>query len=178
MEDVLEIYQMSNDPEYPVACIDESCKQMIGEVRAPVPCGPRRPVLIDDEYVRNGITEIFMEVKPLAGKRHVAVTERLTRKDWELQIKQMLDERYAEAIKVCLVMDNLNTHGIASLYEIFEPGETRRLAERLDIHYMPKHGSWSNMAEIERSVLKRQCLARRILDITTMQSQVAARERN
>jgi transposase len=114
----------------------------------------------------------------MAGKRHVAVTERRTRKDWALQIKQMLNERYADAIKVRLVMDNLNTHGIASLYETFEPKEARRLAERLDIHYTPKHGSWLNMAEIELSVLKGQCLDRRIPDITTMQSQVEAWERN
>ena len=178
MEDVLEIYHMPYDPEYPVVCMDESCKQMIGEVRDSIPCAPGRSVRMDDEYVRNGVAEIFMEVEPLAGKRHVAVTERRTRKDWALQIKQMLDERYSDAIKVRLVMDNLNTHGIASLYETFEPREARRLAERLDIHYTPKHGSWLNMAEIELSVLKGQCLDRRIPDITTMRSQVAAWERN
>ena len=133
MEDVLEIYHLPYDPDYPVVCMDESCKQMIGEVREPIPCAPGRSVRIDDEYVRNGVAEIFMEVEPLAGKRHVAVTERRTRKDWALQIKQMLDERYAGAMKVRLVMDNLNTHGIASLYETFEPKEARRLAERLDI---------------------------------------------
>lgn len=116
---------------------------------------------IDDEYVRNGVAQIFMEVEPLAGKRHVTVTERRTRKDWALQIKQMLDERYPDAIKVRLVMDNLNTHNVASLYETFEPMEARRLAQRLDIHYTPKHGSWLNMAEIELSVLKGQCLDRR-----------------
>ena len=178
MEDVLEIDHLPYDPDFPVVCMDESCKQMIGEVREPIPGAPGRSVRIDDEYVRNGVAEIFMEVEPLAGKRHVAVTERRTRKDWALQIKQMLDERYAGAMKVRLVMDNLNTHGIASLYETFEPGEARRLAERLDIHYTPKHGSWLNMAEIELSVLKGQCLDRRIPDITTMRSQVAAWERN
>ncbi len=119
-----------------------------------------------------------MEVEPLVGKRHVMVTERRTRKDWAVQIKQMLDERYPEAIKVRLVMDNLNTHNIASLYETFEPAEARRLANRLDIHYTPKHGSWLNMAEIELSVLKGQCLDRRIPDMATMQSQVAAWERD
>ena len=119
-----------------------------------------------------------MEVEPLAGKRHVAVTEHRTRKDWAMQIKQMLDERYSSATKVRLVMDNLNTHTIASLYETFEPKEARRLAERLDIHHTPKHGSWLNMAEIELSVLKGQCLDRSIADITTMQSAVAAWERN
>ena len=178
MEDVLDIYHMPYDPDYPVVCMDESCKQMIGEVRGPVPGAPGRLRRIDDEYVRNGVAEIFMEVEPLAGKRHVAVTERRTRKDWAIQIKQMLDERYTDAIKVRLVMDNLNTHGIASLYETFEPKEARRLAERLDIHYTPKHGSWLNMAEIELSVLKGQCLGRRIPDMATMQAEVTAWERN
>lgn len=178
MEDVLEIYHLPYDPDYPVVCMDETCKQMTGEVRGPIPCAPGRATRIDDEYVRNGVAEIFMEVESLAGKRHVAVTERRTRKDWALQIKQMLDERYSDAIKVRLVMDNLNTHGIASLYETFEPKEARRLAECLDIHYTPKHGSWLNMAEIELSVLKGQCLDRRIPDITTMQTHVAAWERD
>jgi hypothetical protein len=178
MEDVLETYHMPYDPDYPVVCMDESCKQMIGEVRAPKLCAPGQPARIDDEYVRNGVAEIFMEVEPLAGKRHVAVTEHRTRKDWAMQIKQMLDERYANVIKVRLVMDNLNTHTIASLYETFEAKEARRLVERLDIHYTPKHGSWLNMAEIELSVLKGQCLDRRIPDIATMQTEVAAWERS
>jgi len=178
MEDVLEIYHMPYDPNYPVVCMDESCKQMVGEVRAPIPCAPGRPARIDDEYVRKGVAEIFMEVEPLAGKRHVTVTEHRTQKDWALQIKQMLDDRYSDAIKVRLVMDNLHTHHIASLYETFEPREARRLAERLDIHYTPKHGSWLNIAEIELSVLKGQCLDRRIPDMATMQSQMTAWERN
>ena len=180
MEDVLEVYHLPYDPDYPVVCMDESSKQMIGEVREPIPGKPGQPVRVDDEYVRNGVAEIFMEVEPLAGKRHVKVTERRTRKDWALQIKQMLDERYPDAIKVRLVMDNLNTHNVASLYETFEPKEARRLAERLDIHYTPKHGSWLNMAEIELSVLKGQCLERRIPDMPTMQAEVSAwnRDRN
>jgi hypothetical protein len=176
MEDVLEIYQLPYDLDYPVVCMDESCKQLIGEVREPIPCEPGKPVRVDDEYVRNGVAEIFMEVEPLAGKRHVEVTEHRTRKDWASQIKQMLDERYPDAIKVRLVMDNLNTHNIASLYETFEPKEARRLAKRLEIHYTPKHGSWLNMAEIELSVLKSQCLDRRIAEIATMQAEVAAWE--
>ena len=176
MEDVLEVYHLPYDPEYPVVCMDESFKQLIGEVREPIPCAPGRPTRMDDEYVRNGVAEIFMEVEPLAGKRHVEVTERRTRKDWARQIKQMLDDRYPGATKVRLVMDNLNTHDIASLYETFEPQEARRLAERLDIHYTPKHGSWLNMAEIELSVLKGQRLDRRIADMTTMQAEVAAWE--
>jgi hypothetical protein len=178
MEDVLEVYHLPYDPDYPVICMDESSKQMIGEVREPIPCAPGKPTRVDDEYVRNGVAGIFMEVEPLAGKRHVAVTERRTRRDWAIQIKQMLDERYPNATKVRLVMDNLNTHSIASLYEAFEPKEARRLAERLAIHYTPKHGSWLNMAEIELSVLKGQCLDRRIADMATMQAEVAAWERN
>jgi len=164
------------DPDYPVVCMDESCKQLIGEVREPIPCEPGKPVRVDDEYVRNGVAEIFMEVEPLAGKRHVEITEHRTRNDWAWQIKQMLDERYPDVIKVRLVMDNLNTHNIASLYETFEPEEARRLAERLEIHYTPKHGSWLNMAEIELSVLKSQCLDRRIAEMATMQAEVAAWE--
>jgi hypothetical protein len=178
MEDVLEVYHLPYNPKYPMVCMDESSKQMIGEVREPIPCAPGRPARMDDEYVRNGVAEIFMEVEPLAGKRHVMITERRTKKDWALQIKQMLDERYPDAIKVRLVMDNLNTHNIASLYETIEPMEARRLAERLDIHYTPKHGSWLNMAEIELSVLKGQCLNSRIPDMATMQAHVAAWEKN
>ena len=178
MEDILEVYHMPYNPKYPVVCMDESCKQMIGEVRDPIPYVPGRPARIDYEYVRNGVAEIFMEVEPLAGKRHVTVTARRTRKDWALQIKQMLDERYRKATKVRLVMDNLNTHSIASLYETFEPIEARRLAERLEIHYTPKHGSWLNMAEIELSVLKGQCINHRIPDMFTMQTQVDAWEKD
>ena len=178
MEDVLEVYHLPYDPDYPVVCMDESSKQLIGEVREPVPCAPGRVARMDDEYVRNGVAEIFMEVEPLHGKRHVAITERRTRKDWALQIKEMLDERYPDAIKVRLVMDNLNTHSIASLYESFEPKEARRLAERLDIHYTPKHGSWLNMAEIELSVLKGQCLGRRIDNMDDMKAEVATWEKN
>jgi DDE superfamily endonuclease len=174
MEDVLEVYHLPYDPDYPVVCMDESSKQLIGEVREPISGKPGKVEKIDDEYVRNGVTEIFMEVEPLAGRRHVVVTERRTRKDWAAQIKQMLDERYPDALKVRLVMDNLNTHNIASLYETFSPQEARRLAERLDIHYTPKHGSWLNMAEIELSVLKGQCLDRRIADMATIQAEVAA----
>ena len=174
----MDVYHLPYDSDYPVVCMDESCKQMIGEVREPIACKPGQPMRVDDEYVRNGVAEIFMDVEPLAGKRHVTVTEHRTRKDWALRIKQMLDERYPDAMKVRLVMDNLNTHNIASFYETFEPKEARRLAERLDIHYTPKHGSWLNMAEIELSVLKGQCLDRRIPDIETMQGEVEAWERD
>jgi hypothetical protein len=173
MEDVLQVYHLPYDPKYPVVCMDESSKQLIGEVHEPIPCKPGQSKRVDDEYVRNGVAEIFMEVEPLAGKRHVAVTERRTRKDWAQQVKGMLDERYPDAIKVRLVMDNLNTHNIASLYETFEPQVALNLAERLEIHFTPKHGSWLNMAEIELSVLKGQCLNRRIADMMTMQQEVA-----
>ena len=176
MEDVLSIYHLPYDPNYPVVCMDDSNKQLVGEVRTPIPGKPGQPKWIDDEYIRNGVVEIFMEAEPLVGKRHVAVTERRTRKDWAHQIKSMLDERYPEAIKVRLIMDNLNTHNVASLYETFEPQEAQRLASRLEIHHTPKHGSWLNMAEIELSVLKGQCLDRRIADITTMKAGVLAWE--
>jgi DDE superfamily endonuclease len=135
---------------------------------------PGHPLLRDDEYVRNGVAEIFMEVEPLAGRRHVAVTERRTRIDWAHQIREMLDVRYPGAEKVVLVMDNLNTHGLASLYEAFPPADALRLAQRLEIHHTPKHGSWLNIAEIELSVLKRQCLADRIPSLEQMRGEVAA----
>lgn len=172
MEDLLEVYHLPYDQDYPVICMDESCKQLVGEVRTPIPCEPGKPARLDDEYVRNGVAQIFMEVEPLAGKRHVAITERRTKKDWAVQMKEMLDVRYPRAKKVRLVMDNLNTHDVSSFYETFEPAEARRLIERLDIHYTPKHGSWLNMAEIELSVLKGQCLDRRIADIETLRSEV------
>lgn len=177
MEDVLEVYHLPYDPDFPVVCMDESCKQLVGEVRTPIPCKPGQPARLDDEYIRNGVVQIFMEVEPLAGRRHVAATARRTRKDWAHQIKEMLDVRYPEAQKVRLVMDNLNTHNVASLYEAFPPAEARRLAERLEIHFTPKHGSWLNVAEIELSVLKGQCLDRRMPDIATVQAEVEAWER-
>jgi hypothetical protein len=153
--------------------MDESSKQLIGEVHDPIPVAPGLPVLVDDEYVRNGVAEIFLEVEPLGGKRHVKITERRTRIDWAVFIKEMLDTRYPEAEKVVLVMDNLNTHSTSSLYEAFPPQEARRLTERLEIHYTPKHGSWLNIAEIELSVLKSQCLDRRIPEIELMGKEVS-----
>jgi len=178
MEDVLEVYQRPYNPEYPVVCMDESPKQLIGEVHPPIPIKPGSVEKIDAEYVRHGTVEIFIEVEPLAGKRHVAVTERRTKIDWAAQIKEMLDIRYPEAKKVVLVMDNLNTHSTASFYEAFPPEEARRLAERLEIHYTPKHGSWLNIAEIELSVLQGQCLNRRIADIGTMRTEVDSWQTN
>jgi hypothetical protein len=178
MEDVLSVYCLDFDPAFPQVCMDESCKQMIGEVRVPIPAGPGRPTRYDDEYVRNGVAEIFLFVEPLAGWRHVSITEQRTRKDWALEVRELLDVHYPHAVKVRLVMDNLNTHSIASLYETFPPQEARRLAERLEIHYTPKHGSWLNMAEIELNVLNGQCLDRRIPDIATMRKEAAAWETN
>ncbi len=178
MEDVLEVYQRPYNPEYPVVCMDESPKQLIGEVYPPIPIKPGFVEKIDAEYVRNGTVEIFIEVEPLAGKRHVAVTEHRTKIDWAAQMKEMLDIRYPEAKKVVLVMDNLNTHSTASFYEAFPPEEARRLAERLEIHYTPKHGSWLNIAEIELSVLQGQCLNRRIADIETMRNEVDSWQTN
>jgi len=176
MEDVLTVYALPYDPLYPVVCMDESSKQLIGEVHDPIPAAPGRPARVDHEYVRNGVTQIFIEVEPLAGRRHVAVTERRTAEDWAVWIRGMLDERYPDAVKVRLVLDNLNTHAAASLYQTFEPQEARRLAERLELHYTPKHGSWLNVAEIELSVLQRQCLNRRIPDRDTMRSEIDAWE--
>jgi hypothetical protein len=176
MEDVIAIYELPYDPKYPVICMDESCKQLIGDVGEPIACAPGRPERIDHEYVRNGVAEIFLEVEPLTGKRHVEASEHRAGKDWALWIKSMLNERYPEAIQVRLILDNLNTHCLASLYEIFPPQEARNLAERLDIHYTPKHGSWLNMAEIELSALNGQRLDRRIFTLEAMKSYMAAWE--
>jgi hypothetical protein len=172
MEDVLAVYCLAPDARCPVVCMDESSKQLIGEVHAPIPAAPGHGQIIDHEYVRHGVAALFVEVEPLAGRRHVEVTERRTRQDWARCIKGMLDERYPTAIKVRLVLDN--THALASLYETFPPAEARRLADRLELHYTPKHGSWLNIAEIELSALAGQCLARRIPDLTSMQREVFA----
>lgn len=174
MEDVLNVYHLPYDPAFPVVCMDESSKQLIGEVHDPIAHAPGHGQLVDHEYVRNGVAQIFVEVEPLAGKRHIEVTETRTRKDWAKFVKTMLDERYPHATKVRLVMDNLNTHEIASLYATFPPEEARRLADRLEIHYTPKHGSWLNIAEIELSALGAQCLNRRIPDMTIMRQQLLA----
>lgn len=176
MEDVLDVYHAPCDPLFPLVCMDESNQQLVGEVHAPLAPAPGRGQIIDHEYVRNGVAEIFLEVEPLSGRRHVEITERRTRIDWAMFIKGMLDERYPQATKVRLVMDNLNTHGTASLYEAFAPEEARRLAQRLEIHYTPKHGSWLNVAEIELSALNGQCLDRRIPTIDRMRTEVAAWE--
>jgi hypothetical protein len=176
MEDVLTVYELPYDANYPVVCMDESNKQLVGEVHEPIPMAVGHGEIVDHEYVRNGVADIFVAVEPLTGQRHVEITERRTRNEFAHFIKQLLDVRYPNAVKVRLVMDNLNTHDTASLYATFKPAEARRLADRLDIHYTPKHGSWLNIAEIEFSVMQSQCLNRRIPNLATMRAEVAAWE--
>lgn len=162
MEDVLDVYQLPYDPEVPVVCMDEMSKQLVVELSVPIPAAPGRVARSDYEYQRNGTVNVFMFTEPLIGWRQAMVTDRRTKVDWALAVRELLDVRYPEARFVRLVMDNLNTHNISSLYEAFDPEEARRLAKRLEIHYTPKHGSWLNIAECELSVLSRQCLDRRI----------------
>ena len=176
MEDVLEVYHRPHDPKRPQVCLDELSKQLIGEVRPPLPARPGDVAKYDCEYVRHGTANIFMAVEPLAGRRTTRVTERRTRTDWAHFVRHLLEEVYPEAERLVLVMDNLNTHSPASLYEAFDPATARRLTERLEIHYTPKHGSWLNMAEIELSVLSSGCLDRRIDNLPTLQGEVTAWE--
>jgi hypothetical protein len=176
MEDVLEVYQRPYDPRRPVVCLDETSKQLVGETRTPVPAAPGQPRRIDYEYERKGTANLFMVFEPLAGQRHVKVTERRTAVDFAQVVRELIDEQYPQVEKIVLVMDNLNTHKVASLYEAFAPAEARRLLERLEIHYTPKHGSWLDMAETELSVLANQCLNRRIDSIKTLAREVRAWE--
>ena len=162
MEDVLDVYHRPYDSQRPLVCMDEASKQLIAEVRDPLPPQPGRIAKYDSEYERRGTANLFMAVEPLAGKRTVQVIARRTKIDWAQFVYLLLMRVYAEAAVVVLVMDNLNTHGIGSLYEAFDPETARALAARLEIHHTPKHGSWLNMAETELSVLSRQCLDRRI----------------
>jgi transposase len=175
MEDVLEVYQRPYDPRNPVVCFDEQSKQLIREIRRPVPAAPGRPERIDYEYERNGTANLFMVFEPLAGRRRVKVTDRRTAIDFAEVLRETVDG-YPTADKIVLVMDNLNTHKMASLYEAFPPEEARRLIERLEIHYTPKHGSWLNMAETELSALTKQCLNRRLADKTTLVHETTAWE--
>ena len=174
MEEVLEVYKRPVDPRRPLVCMDETSKQLIGEIRVPLPARPGEPARYDSEYVRNGTANLFVAFEPLSGWRHVKVTDTRTRMDWAWFIKDLLDSRYRDARRVVLVMDQLNTHAIASLYETFAPPEARRLAERLEIHFTPKHGSWLNMAEIELGVMSRQCLEDRTEDRTKLARQAKA----
>lgn len=174
MEAILDVYQRAYDATHPLVCMDESSKQQIKEVRQPLPAKPGSVEKYDTEYERNGVSHLFMFFDPLAGQRHVAVSDQRTAVDWAHQIKHLVDVLYPQAERITLVMDNLNTHSGASLYKAFPPEEARRILEKLAIHYTPKHGSWLNMAEIELSILSRQCLDRRIPDQQTLKKEVAA----
>jgi hypothetical protein len=174
MEDVLSVYARIYDPTRPVVCMDEKPYQLLDHARDPIGAAPGRDLREDSEYVRHGTCSIFVWVEPLAGWRRVDALQRRTRLDWAGQVKQLLTVDYPDAETVVLVMDNLNTHNIASLYEAFEPAEAFALAQRLEIHHTPKHGSWLNIAEIELSALTRQCLDRRISDLDVLNTELAA----
>ena len=180
MEDVLDLYAEPYDPKRPVVCFDETSTQLLAETRAPMPPRPGRPQRQDYEYRREGTRNLFLACEPLAGWRHVAVTQRRTMQDFAHQMRWLVDEAYPGIPVVRVVLDNLNTHRTASLYETFPAVEARRIAKRLEFHYTPKHGSWLNMAEIEFSVLSRSCLRQRIPDQEALGREVQAlvRERN
>jgi DDE superfamily endonuclease len=176
MEDVLEVYQRPRDPEIPVVCLDEASKQLITETRVPIPAKPGHPARHDYEYERNGTANLFMMFAPLEGWRHVEVTDRHTAVDYARILKELSDKHFPDSKKIALIQDNLNTHKPASLYEAFPAPEARRLVERFEWHYTPKHGSWLDLAESELSVLSGQCLARRIADKHILVEEVAAWE--
>ena len=176
MEDVLDVYERPYDEKRPLVCLDEASKQLIGETIQPIPTAPGQPARIDHEYVRNGVINLFMITMPLLGWRAVQVTDRRTMLDFAEVIRWLVEEVCEEAEKVILVMDNLNTHKIASLYDAFPPEQARRIAAKLEIHHTPKHGSWLNMAEIEFSVLGRQCLDQRIESKADLERHLAAWE--
>ena len=178
MEDVLEVYCRPHDPKRPVVCIDETFKQLIGEAREPLPTRPGAVERYDHVYVRNGVASLFMACEPLAGWRHVAVTAHRRRADFAGFVRDLLDGRYREAERVVMVMDQLNTHALSSLYEAFPPAKAKRLADRIELHHTPKHGSWLNMAEIELGALARQCLAQRIARPDTLERHVAQWEQD
>jgi hypothetical protein len=171
---VLEIYQRPLDPARPVICMDETSKQLVGETRAVLPAQPGQPRREDYEYERHGVANLFLFCEPLTGWREVQVTERRTRLEWAEAMRELSERHYPTAERITVVLDNLNTHGPASFYEAFAPEEARRLAERFEFHYTPKHGSWLNIAEIELSVLSRQCLDRRIADAEILWNEVQA----
>ena len=178
MEDVLDVYTCSYDDEHVLVCMDETSKQQVMEVRQPVNPAPGREYRYDAEYKRNGVSNLFMLFAPLQGWRHVEVTDQRTKVDWARVIKKLVDELFPEAKKIILVMDNLNTHNPSSLYEAFSPEEAKRILNKLEIHYTPKHGSWLNMAEIELSVLGRQCLSRRIPDQKALRREIGTWEKH
>ena len=174
MEDVLAVYTRPRDPARPLVCLDETSKQLIAETRVPIPMKPGRAARADYEYERNGTANLFMLFAPLEGWRHVKVTDRRTAVDFAHVLKDLSDIHFASAERIVLVQDNLNTHAAASLYEAFPPEEARRLVERFEWHYTPKHGSWLNMAESELAVLSGQCLSRRIPDRASLEAEVTA----
>ena len=174
MAEVLDIYKKPYDPQYPQVCMDEMSTQLIGEVRAPLAAIPGKPLRYDTEYKRNGTANIFIAFEPLIGQRYTQVTAQRTQVDWAYFIRALVDQHYPHVEKIRLVMDNLNTHTKASLYEAFDPSEAKRIADKLEIHYTPKHGSWLNMAEIELSHLSRQCLGGRIATQATLRNKVQA----
>jgi hypothetical protein len=176
MEDVLSVYTRPYDPSHPVVCLDETSKQLVLEKQVPLPAQPGQLERYDYEYERNGVSNLFMISEPLTGWRHVEVTDRRTKQDYAYQIKYLVDVRYPDAEWVTVIHDQLNTHVPSALYETFEPEEARRILDKLELHYTPKHGSWLNMAEIELSVLARQCLDRRIPDQAALKREVAAWE--
>jgi len=180
MEDVLEVYHRPRDEGRPLVCIDEASRQLIGEAIEPVPARPGQPERVDHEYVRNGVATLFMVFMPLLAFRSVWVTERRTAKDFAEVLRWLAEDVYPEAAKVVLVCDNLNTHKPACLYEAFPPEQARRIAERLEWHYTPRHGSWLNMAEVELAALSKQCLGRRIGSREELEREVSAwqEERN
>ena len=176
MEDVLDVYELPFDPTRPIVCMDEKPYQLLGDAREPLPMRPGDTKKIDSEYVRNGTCSIFAFIEPLGGKHHVSVREHRTATDWAEEIRYLAEEVYPDAEKIILVMDNLNTHKPASLYKAFPPEVARRILRRLEIHYTPKHGSWLDIAEIELNVMTRQCLDRRIDNITDLRSELEAWE--
>jgi hypothetical protein len=177
MEDVLELYHEPYDPSRPVVCFDEGTKQLIGETRTPLPMGPGEPLRYDYEYERHGTCNLFMFFAPLSAWRHVEVTDRRTMIDYAHCMRDLVDVYFPDAEVIRVVQDNLSTHKPAALYAAFEPAEARRILERLEFHFTPKHGSWLNMAEIELNVINSQCLDRRIAEQETLVAEVAAWER-
>ena len=178
MEDILTLYKQDYDHDYPVVCMDESSKQHLIETRTALPMKPGKPERYDTEYKRNGTSNLFIFFEPLRGWRRIDITARRTAIDWALQIQRLVDEDYPKAKKIRLVMDNLNTHIGASLYKAFEPEEAHRLLDKLEFHYTPKHGSWLNMAEIEFSLLSRQCMRHRMEDRAYLRQEVTAWVKN
>jgi hypothetical protein len=176
MEDVLSVYTRPYDSRYPVVCFDETSKQLVKQTQLPLPIEAGQPPRYDYEYERNGVANLFMFVEPLAGWRHVQVTERRTKRDYAQQMKYLVDERYPDAAWVTVVQDQLNTHDPSALYATFEPQEAKRILDKLEFHYTPVHGSWLNMAETELSVLARQCLDCRIPDQLSLQQETLAWE--